>query len=104
MLDQKDDYCKIIDGSLNTLLLVNIDKPIAEKLLKEPCLEVRKYASDKKMMEGCAVVKASDGIMYNIPRKILIATVKKLKNDSDTINRRIGLFSVVFGAFVLFNS
>lgn len=84
MLELKDDYCKIIAAddaerkkSLTELIYVNIDKSIAERLLTEPCLEVRKFKSERKAMFECAVVKCSEGRFWNIPRKILQVTERK---------------------------
>lgn len=83
MLDNADDYCKIITTddaarkiSLNALLFVNIEKSIAEKLMTEPFLEVRKFKSNKPQMDNCAVVKCSDGTMWNIPHVILERAMK----------------------------
>lgn len=78
MLDNSDDYCKILasnvqekKSSLNSLINVNIDRARAELLIQEPCLEVRKFRSEKAMMSECAVVKCSSGLLWNIPHKIL---------------------------------
>jgi hypothetical protein len=78
MLDNADNHCKIITGddtvnknSLNALINVNIDKPIALELMAEPHLEVRKFKSEKPLMDNCAVVKSKTGKLWNIPHKIL---------------------------------
>jgi hypothetical protein len=76
MLENKDDYCTVIDGSLSALMNAWISKDDAERLLTET-LEVRKFESRK--MPGAAVVKCSKQILWNIPRKILIGVVYKKK-------------------------
>lgn len=84
MLELNADYCKVIttddaitNNSLNALLFVNIEKDVAEGLLKEMCLEVRKHKSGKPGMDHCAVIRDSKGLLWNIPRKILESVDKK---------------------------
>jgi hypothetical protein len=76
MLENKDYYCTVIDGSLSALTNVWISKTDAERLLTET-LEVRKFES--RNMPDAAVVRCSKRILWNIPRKILIGVVHKSK-------------------------
>ncbi len=80
MLENKDNYCKIMDTPLvqKTLAyrqLGAFGTEVQQQLINEKYLEVRKFKSSKE--EHCAVVRCSKGVMYNIPRSILQGVEKK---------------------------
>lgn len=83
MVENSDRYGRIIAGTDDEKrkaysLIAWIGKVAAERLMKEPYLDIHIVKSTAKNMEHCAIVKCTRGIFYSIPRSILEPATKKI--------------------------